>query len=171
MKTLTNEECSEWLAFHKLPADPYGSAESRPPFCEQFRLPHHAFGISALFRSVLYCVEPYETALLRITDWGLYEPDQMAVIADLRKAHGEHRPLIESPGQLFAATERDLLIGVLSLVTSYGWTAYLYFDHGAALLSWEGDLLDFFSSNSEHHNTVCAAMQHLGVSSRAPRNT
>lgn len=168
---LTDEECSKWLAFHKLPADPYRSRGSKPPFYEQFQLPHHPFRISALFRSVLYCAEPFETALLHITDWGLYEPDQMAVIAGVRKAHGEHRPLIESPGHLFTATERDLLIGVLSLVTSYGWTAYIYFDHGVALLSWEGDLLDFFSSDSEHHDTVCAAMHRLGISTSAAQNT
>ena len=94
----------------------------------------------------------------------------MAVIAQIRLASGEHRPLIETPGHAFAATEHDLLIGFLSLVTSCGMSAYIYFDHGVTFLSWEGDLLDFYCSDIEHHKAVCELVQHMGLSSNATGN-
>ena len=94
----------------------------------------------------------------------------MAVTAHTRQAFGEHRPFIETPGYLFAAAERDLLIGLLALVTSYGWTASIYFEHGITFLSWEGDLLDFYSPDSERYKAVCELMQHIGISSSATEN-
>ena len=94
----------------------------------------------------------------------------MAVISQVRQASGEQRPLAESPGHVFAATERDALIGLLTLVTSCGMTAYIYFDHGITLLSWEGDILDFFCSDSERYKAVCELMPHTGISSNATGN-
>jgi hypothetical protein len=167
VKTLTNEDCSEWLASRKVLANPYNSPQSRAPYCEQFSLPHHAPSISALFRSIVACVQPFAEALLQVTDWAHYSPDEMAVIVQIRLESGEHRPLIEAPGHAFDATEHDLLIGLLSLVTSCGMTAYLYFDHGVTFLSWEGDLLDFYCSDIEHYKAVCELMQHMDISSNA----
>jgi hypothetical protein len=94
----------------------------------------------------------------------------MAIITQIRQVFGEHRPLDETPGHAFAASERDLLIDLLSHVTSYGGTAYIYFDHGVTLLSWEGDLLDLFCSDGEHHKAVCELMQHMGISPNATGN-
>ena len=94
----------------------------------------------------------------------------MALIAHVRLAFGDRRPLIETPGHVFAVTEHDLLVGLLSLVTSYGWTAYIYFDHGVTFLSWEGDLLDFYSFDSKHHKTVCELLQHWGILPNATGN-
>lgn len=170
MKTLTDDGCSEWLASRKLLADPHYTSDARPPFYEQFPLPQHALSSSAIFRSIVACVEPFETALLHITDWALYAPDEMAVVSHVRQAFGEHRPLIETSGHVFAAVERDLLIGLLALVTAYGWTAYLYFDHGITLLSWEGELLDLYSTDSTRYKTVCKLLQHMGISSNATGN-
>ncbi len=167
MKTLTNEDCSEWLASRKLRPDPYYSPEARPPYCEQFPLSDKTLNVFALFRSIVECIQPFDTALLHVTDWSPYHPDEMALIVHVRQAFGERRPLIETPGHVFTATEHDLLIGLLSLVTSYGWTAYIYFDHGITFLSWEGDLLDFYSPDSEHHKTVCELLQHWSISPNA----
>ena len=55
--------------------------------------------------------------------------------------------MIESPGHLFAVAERDLLIGMFSLAIHYGYSAYLYFDHGTTVLCWEGEILDFWCSD------------------------
>ena len=170
MKTLTNDDCSEWLASRKLAADPYYSPKSRPPHYEQFPLPQHALSSAAVFRSIVACVEPFETALLHLTDWALYAPDEMAVVAHVRQACGEQRPLIETPGHVFTATERDLLIGLLALVTFYGWTAYLYFDNGVTLLSWEGELLDLYCSDSGRYKAVRELLHHMGVSPNATGN-
>ena len=126
-------------------------------------MPHHTPSVSALFRSVVECVQPFAAALLHVTDWTHYSPDEMAIISNIREAFGEHRPLSETPGHVFAATERDLLIGLLTHVTSCGMTAYIYFDHGITFLSWEGDLLDFFCSDSKRYKAICELMQHMGI--------
>lgn len=94
----------------------------------------------------------------------------MAAIAQIRLTSGEHRQLIETPGHIFDATEQDVLIDLLSLVTSCGMTAYIYFDHGVTFLSWEGDLLDFYCSDREHYAAVCELVQKMGISSNASGN-
>lgn len=169
MQTLTDNGCSDWLASRKLLANPYGSPDSRHSFCDQFPLPN-TLRVSSLFRSILDCIGPFEAALLHVTDWTPYDPDEMAVVAHVRQAFGELRPMIESPGHVFAASEHHLLVGLLSLVTSYGWTAYVYFDHGVTLFSWEGDLLDFYCSDAECYRSVCDAAMQMGISSNATGN-
>lgn len=163
MKTLTDEECSEWLASRKLVEDPYYSAKLRPLHYEQYRIPSNASGSSAMIRSIVECLKPFETVLLQVTDWALYQPDEMAVVAQIRGAIGEQRPLIASPGHVLDATERDLLIGFLALITSFGWTAYLYFDHGTTLFSWEGELLDFYASDLKPFQAVGECMQGMSI--------
>lgn len=170
VKTLTNEDCSAWLASHKLAADPYYSKETRPPYCEQFPLPQHALGSSAMLRSIVTCAEPFESALLHVTDWALYSPDEAAVVSQLRQTCGERLPLIQTPGHVFTAVELNLLIGLFALVTAYGWSAYLYFDHGLTLLSWEGELLDLWATDSARYNAVCELIQHMGISANATRS-
>jgi hypothetical protein len=167
VKTLTDDACSEWLASHKIPADPYYSEQTRPPYYEQFPLPRHALSSSAVLRSIVTCAEPFETALLHITDWALYSPDEMAVVEHVRQSCGDVLPLSQTPGHVFTAAECDLLIGLLALVTTYGWSAYLYFDHGLTLLSWEGELLDMWATDSARYNAVCELVQHMGISSHA----
>jgi hypothetical protein len=165
VKALSREECSSWLASFGIAADPYYSASGRSSPFDQFPIAQHAPSASAMFRCIVACAEPFESALLHVIDWSLYEPDEMAVISDVRHAYDERRPLIEAPGHLFAGSERDILVGLLSLVTSYGWSAYLYFDHGVTLLSWEGEIMDLWSIATSHYTAVREVLQHMGISS------
>lgn len=171
MKTLTNKDCSEWLASQNLAADPYYAEETRPPYYKQFPLPQHALSSSAVLRSIVIRAGPFESALLHITNWALYSPDEMAIVSQVRQACGERLPLIQTPGHVFTAAECDLLIGVFALVTAYGWSAYLYFDHGLTLLSWEGELLDLWATDSPRYDAVCELLQHMGFSSNATAST
>src|SRR5438309_9779095 len=50
----------------------------------------------------------------------------MAIIAGLRRANGEQRHLIDAAGHLFEASERDEVIGWVSLMMSYGWDGHLF---------------------------------------------
>jgi len=115
-----------------------------------------------MLASIVECAESFAAALLHVTDWSLYTPDEMAIVSAIRKAEGDHRRLIETPGHTFGAAERDLLIGLLSLVTAYDWTAYLYFDNGITLLSWEGEILDLWATDRTAYATICDCMQSMG---------
>jgi hypothetical protein len=81
----------------------------------------------------------------------------MAVVSQIRKASGEDRWLIETPGHVFESRERDLLIGMMSLVAAYGWTGYVYFDHGLTLLLWEGELMDVWDRKAGRFQTILEA--------------
>lgn len=151
MKTLTGDECAGWLASRKLCPEPYRVFEGGPPFYAQYVIPEKSFWLG---RTILGGAEPFEAALLHVTDWSGYQGDEMAVVESIRRASGEDRWLIEAPGHLFTSDEKDLLAGLLGLITAYGWTAYVYFDHGVALLSWEGDLLDLFATDQERFESM-----------------
>ena len=78
-------------------------------------------------------------------------------------ASGERDWLINTPGHVFGGGESGLLIILLTLITSFGWTAYLYFDHGLIFLSWEGDFLDVWSPDSNRYHEIGERMKTLGV--------
>ena len=143
MKMLTNQQCAEWLAQRGLVQAPYETSRHKM-VGEQYSLPKAFCHVSSFVCSLIADVHPFDKALLHFTDWALYQPYEMAVITTLRSAHGQPGRLIDSPGHLFAANERDLLAGMMSLGICYGWSAYLYLDSGITFLNWEGDILDLF---------------------------
>lgn len=163
MKAFSDEECAHWLAVRGIAADPYYNKSGRSSAFDQFRIPQHARGASAMFRSIVACAEPFESALLQVIDWSLYESDEMEMVCQVRRANGELRMLIEAPGHLFPASERDLLIGMVALVTSYRWSAYLYFDHGITLLSWEGDIMDVWRADGSLYRSIRDELQEMGI--------
>jgi hypothetical protein len=163
LKTLSTNDCTDWLVSRKLPVDPYCQWRSSPPYYKQFSLLHNSLRMTAPFSSIVHGAEPFGTSLLHITDWTPYYPAEMALVAQVRKACGEDRLLIETPGHEFIAEERDLLIGLLAVITSYGWTAYVYFDHGLTLLSWEGEIMDFWDSDHTRFQAMCGLMQDIGI--------
>ncbi len=148
MTTLESSNCSGWLREKGIIEAPYRGHEDSPRCYDQLRLPSEPLRISAAVRNLIGTCRVFETALLQFTDWPLYQPDEMAIVTALRSAHGESRPLIETPGHLFPFSERDLLIGMFSLAICYQWTAYLYLED-ATLLCWEGELLDIWSGDPQ----------------------
>jgi hypothetical protein len=151
MKCLTNAECSDWLRNQRMVEEPYGEPLPVGSHYKQFAPPTSARHLAAFSRHLFDWLGNYDTALLHITDWGLYKPDEMAVIQAIRRSHGEHRMLIDAPGHLFEAKERDELIGMFYLTVMFGWSAYLYFPAAkATIFNWEGDLIDLWSADAEH---------------------
>ena len=147
MKMLTESECLAWLADNRIPADPYSShygpeTFGRIPFIEQAKLPRHS---TPVFLRLTKNLSSCRAALMHITDWALYTADEMSIFDACRRAHGESRRFIESPGHLFQEAEFDLLAVMLGLVKTYGWVAYAYFDNGTTALVWKGDFLDLWA--------------------------
>ncbi len=163
MKCLTDKECSEWLAKRGLTKDPYQAHKAAPPFYKQFRLPPHFGRMNAVFRAIVWNAEPFADALVHVTDWELYRPDEMEIVSRVITACGEAKPLVETPGHLFTGSERELIVGFIALVTGYTWSVYVYFDHGLTALSWEGELMDVWSVDQSRCAKICAAMQELKI--------
>src|SRR6266540_778697 len=143
MRCLNDTECGEWLRHHRIPIEPYGATWEpgcfeRLPQIGQVKLHRHR---TSLFRRILGVIGIENEALLHCTDWGMYTPDEMSIIRAVRVGCGEHRELIEAPGHLFSKDESDLVLGMLSLIKYFEWTAYFYADRGTTLLVWEGEAL------------------------------
>jgi hypothetical protein len=146
---------------------PYSAKRPVNGHCFQFATPARPNQITAFTRGLLGrlgeftgSLGEFTGALLVFTDWSTHNPDEMALIDALRRAHGEHRWLIDAPGHLFATTEQAEAIGHTYLSLIFSWSAYLYLESGAATLNfWEGDLIDFWSPDESLTQTVFELVQ------------
>jgi len=149
MTCITAKEQSDLLLTWSVPEDPYYGS-SAPLHYAQFYPPKD-------FRSLQYFTAAYleafasDTAsLIVFTDWALYAPHEMELIAAARLGAEETRPLIEASGQLFTSKERNLAAAYFSLAVAYGWSSYLYLpSHKTTLFNWEGDIIDFWSDSEK----------------------
>jgi hypothetical protein len=156
MQMLTEAQCLAWLKEKRIPADPYSSSHGpeafgRVPFIEQARLPQHR---TEVFLRLVENLSSCGSALLHVTDWALYTPDEMSVFDACRRAYGEMRRLIEAPGHLFQQAQFTLFAGMLALIKNYGWVAYAYFDDGTTALIWKGEFLDLWSYEEASFQTA-----------------
>jgi len=158
MQCFTPNECSEWLRQRNILETP-----KRPPHL-QFGLPTEAGRVIALIRSLFLAFGDFPGGLLVFTDWALYRPDEMALIDSLRHAHGEARPLIEAPGHVFTASEVAEAIGQSYLPIIFAWSAYMYLASGmATVYFWEGELVDFWTSDSGFAKKVEDVAEQYGL--------
>lgn len=127
MKCITNRECLEWLDDHAIDA---ATAEGWPEMVGDydvlFDAPKDSRTQGLLARDLVAWFGAFETALFWLTDWPFYKPDEMAIIDGLRRAHGEGRRLIDAPGHVFEASDREELTGWVSLMMNFGWDGYLF---------------------------------------------
>lgn len=62
-----------------------------------------------------------------LSDWETYPRSQSCIFERIRGSYGETKPIIESPGHVFAEnneTERGLYAGLLFLVMAFDWSGY-----------------------------------------------
>ena len=90
--------------------------------------------------------------LMRIDDWGLYQPCELAVMELMRKKLARKNldlvkypyHIVEKDGDSFQA-----LMGFFCLTYGFKWKATLIFPAGTlAIENWEGEYLDFWSPSS-----------------------
>lgn len=79
-----------------------------------------------LARDLVAWARRFETALLWLSDWPFYKPDETAIVSGLRDAHGEQRSLLDAPGHMFKFNEREELTGWVSLMMNFGWDSHLF---------------------------------------------
>jgi len=160
---LTSEQCSEWLKQHGISEAPYGSKLARGVYYLQFAPPRNA-ECRVLVASLLNSLGSFAGGLLQLTDWIWDSEQESDPTAALRKAHGEHRSLLDAPGFLFDQNEESTAIDLGSLILERGWTGYLYLGSKiATLLLWEGDLIDFWSKDKRATEQIRTMLQSCGT--------
>jgi hypothetical protein len=149
MKTLTPEQCPRWLKDAGFNHDPFrGSGEASYHFMTG-GLTDSRRSI-AFARNLLQAIQPNSDHLLEITDWSLYQKDEMAVVQSLRASFGETRWLIKSPGHVFPPSDLDLGVGLFALTIAYGWSSYIYIPTPRlTIFNWEGDMFEFWSDEKK----------------------
>lgn len=158
MNCLTIAEQKLWLAQRGIFEEPYRNNES-PKYYLQFYPPKHLRGMEAFsdYLNDLFWKEG--EALLVFVDWPLYQPYEMRLVDHVRAAHNEKRWLIDAPGHVFAAEEKDDLISLFSLGIAFEWTSYLYFANAkVTLLNWEGVIFDFWTEDQSNLTSLLKAM-------------
>ena len=152
MQCLTDSEIATWLADHNGPSVPCRKSKS-PSHSLQFACPNRPLETAAFIRNFL---KPLSSEILiQVTDWPLYKPSEMLVIEALRNLHGESRNLIDAPGHLIPAGEREIAIAVFGHTVNFQWNARLYVPEDfATLQNWEGELMDFWSNDSTFYSQV-----------------
>ena len=165
MRCLTKDECSAWLKEQGITEEPYEAEKCPTKFASQIDVPSKPIGLSKLIRFLLvHCPRTFNGALLVARDWPFYTPDEMLVVDALRRCHGESRHLIEAPGHLFGKDEIHECAALANLVMTFGWSAYVYeINDGTTYNLWEGDLIDYWSDNSDVADHVTKALKVFGL--------
>lgn len=156
MQVLTESECVEWLKSRDMSA----LVEQGLP-CDScltgdyeilFQAPTDARSQQRLARDLIAWEGDFSSALFWLTDWPMYEPDEMAIIDGLRRGHGEQRELIRAPGHVFKSTERDELVGWVYLMMVFGWDGYLFASpfRGSAFQTSHEDFVRVACSDPQH---------------------
>jgi hypothetical protein len=127
MQCLTPSEAADWLrARHIDSLCEHGSPCVFGDYEVFAASPRDAREQQLLARDLMSWLGEFDSALFWLTDWPLYQADEMALISSLRRSHGERRLLIEAPGHVFAESERDELTAWVSLMMCFGWDGYLF---------------------------------------------
>jgi hypothetical protein len=134
MEFLTQQETYDWLRKTPLGVNSDRNALSfskAPSFCFRLPLPILIYRVSNFVNYLLPDTQGALScrSLLWFTDWGMWneihERAGMFMIEQMRAARGEHKPLIERPGQLFDSSEAIALQSFFILPVLFSWDAYL----------------------------------------------
>src|SRR6266436_6782120 len=96
VRSITDRECVEWLESNDIDAiSNRGFTELTGDYEVFFAAPKDARAQQNLARELVDWVGPFDVALLRVTDWPAFKPEEMAILLRLRLGHAEDRRLID----------------------------------------------------------------------------
>jgi hypothetical protein len=149
MEFLTPAQCQIWLLSNGIEPAPYGRP-SRANHAEfiQFaaRTPRDPSCVDGMFASF----GRFDGCLIEFLDWHWDWENPVDPSAALRRAHAESRTLFEVPGVALAADESATAAELSRQAVATGCTAYLYLlANTGTVLFWEGELIDFWSSDAK----------------------
>ncbi len=135
MRCLTEPQYLDWLREHEIAVQFDAPAPALASDFELlFQTPTEARTQRMLARDVATWLAPFENSLLWLFGSPFQKPDELAILAGLRRAHGEERPISAAPGHLFASRETDELTGWLSLLMGFNWDACLVCAPGQSMM-------------------------------------
>jgi hypothetical protein len=129
MRCLTIAECEDeaQILDLKIKRRRLKAIHGRAAASKELKIPdsarRQALGVNALFRAF-----PDDTRewLLWALEWGAWPDEEYPELwYEIREHHGEHRPIKEAPGHIFAQNELGLARGMMRLAMLFGWTAFL----------------------------------------------
>ena len=146
MRICTYRECAEWCAAHGYPMRHVeGSIVGPDPDLTEsdfrfamFSIPEDAGRRVALAKSLISLLDESRELLVQVGDWDVWPSGQHMPLFDrFRQAFGERRALIDAPGHVIPASDREDAVPVLVLSMLYLWNCHV--------LSAEGDRALFVS--------------------------
>jgi hypothetical protein len=135
MRCLTYAECADWCRTHNYPvidADFYGRPTPgvRKHFTKIDLVSFDDVGERVgRARQIMEWMNGGAEVLLWLDDWAVWPRMQhMPLFTRFREAFGEHRPLIDAPGQLITPEQLDDGISVLTMALWFLWDCYVFSD-------------------------------------------
>lgn len=121
MRFYTKDECDDWLGGLgrvKLDAIPeiHRAHVHYPATAGRILYLAHWIGTSLMYRN---------PALVWITEWGIWGPENWHLYYKLRQSYGDLRLLHEAPGHLFLGHESEDLTSFLQIAFLNGWGGYI----------------------------------------------
>ncbi len=133
MRCLTYSECADWCRRRNYPvAEAYGrpAPAARRQFTEIRLAPFGDMGERVVrARHIMEWMGGGGEMLLWLDDWAVWPSMQhMPLFTRFREAFGEHRPLIEAPGQLITPAQLEDGISVLVTALWFLWDCSVFSD-------------------------------------------
>jgi len=150
MKIFTNSEAATWCndrGFQCHAADAPHWRDPRINNCLQFVTRDKNHVAEAFIRGLIGSAE-FDEAIVWLTDWPLYRPDEMAVIRRFRASIGEARDLIDAPAHVFDRQEADDCIGLFNLCIHYYFDAFMFVTNSNLIAYNSHDEVQYVSSLS-----------------------
>lgn len=167
MRTCTYPECAAWCAAHGYPTRDFGYSGGPDPIVAsralpepylsapdfrfvEFSIPADANSRVALAKNLVALLDPDVELLVQIGDWAVWPSGQhMPLFERFRAAFGEHRPLMEAPGQVLAPTERDDAVSILAIAVLFLWNCHVLSARGDQAVFVSHDEYGWFAARGE----------------------
>jgi hypothetical protein len=139
MRICTYNECAEWCTSHGYPTrhikghivGPYPDLTETDFRFVSFSIPEDAGRRVALAKGLISLIDEGAELLVQIGDWAVWPSGQHMPLFDrFRQAFGERRPLIEAPGHVIPAAEREDAVSILVLSVLYLWNCHVLSANG-----------------------------------------
>ncbi|MHB1033812.1 MAG: hypothetical protein ACYC35_05250 [Pirellulales bacterium] len=140
MRTLSEQECQEWLTAHLGRIATRQNLEREYANCVTYRLPIDTGKKTALARILSRSIDTSQFGMFWITGWGIFpSSENMALFDGYRRSLGENRVLSAACGHVFGESDLQQLECLLDLALYFYWDSSLFDGAGSIVVSTSHD--------------------------------